>query len=231
MDHRRFDDLARVLSGAAGSRRETLAIALGSASAAVFGLLGIEETEAQRRRNDRNRNRNRKKKNNKKKKRICHCPDSTGNNCESLKLTKKEAKRHLNKHPDDYNGDCDDCQTIDTECNVNRPGECCAANCCFDTTSSAGGVCPTIDANCCGLTTTGGYCTTSFPQCCGEEACCRGGEVCCANVRVPTGYCCPAGSICDFNQFNGCAFPQEAESVAFEGAVTGHAEPRGRAGR
>jgi hypothetical protein len=231
MDDRRFDQLAKAISEAAGSRRDSLQIALGSAAAALLGFIGREEwAEAQRRRkNDRNKN-NRNRRRNNKKTRICFCPDSTGANCEDRRLPKKKAQRQLKRNPDSYKGRCDECQAIDTECNVNRPGECCANNCCFDTTSSLGGVCPTNDANCCGLTTTGGYCTTSFPQCCGENACCRSGEVCCANVRVPTGYCCPSGSICDFNQFNGCAFPQDAEVETVVERVVGTSQPRGRSG-
>lgn len=236
MDDRRFDQLAKAISEAAGSRRESLQIALGSAAAALLGYIGLEEAaEAQRRRNNnRNKNKNNKNKNknkNKKKKRICFCPDSTGANCEDQKLSKKQANKKLKRNPDSYEGKCDSCQAIDTECNVNRPGQCCANNCCFDTTSSLGGTCPTYDGNCCGLTTSGGYCTTSFPQCCGENSCCRSGEVCCANVRVPTGYCCPPGSSCDFNEYNGCAFSQDAVVETIVEPVVGTSHPRGRAGK
>ncbi len=235
MDDRRFDQLAKAISEAAGSRRDSLQIALGSAAAALLGFIGLEDSaEAQNRRND-NRNKNKDKNNknrrrNKKKTRICFCPDSTGANCEDQKLSQKQAKRKLKRNKDSYKGRCDSCQNIDTECNVNRPGECCANNCCYDTTSSLGGICPSNNANCCGVTTTGGYCTTSFPQCCGENACCRSGEVCCANVRLPTGYCCPPGSVCDFNQYNGCAFPQEAEVASLAEPVIGTSQPRGRVG-
>jgi hypothetical protein len=217
MDDRRFDQLAKAISAAAGSRRASLKIAFGSAAAALLGFVGFEESADAKKKN----------KNNKKKK-ICFCPDNTGANCEDQKLPKKKAKKKLKKNPDSYEGKCDDCQEIDTECNVNRPGECCANNCCYDTTSSIGGVCPTNDANCCGLTTTGGYCTSSFPQCCGENACCRSGEVCCSNVRVPTGYCCPGGYECDFNEFNGCRVRQDAEVETIVERVVGTSQPRGR---
>jgi hypothetical protein len=243
MDDRRFDQLTKALSDATGSRRETLGLAVGSAAAAVLGFLGVEEAAvAQRGDNNNNNNKNRRRRNRNRNKdreknqKVCHCPDATGNNCKTQTLSEKKVKKHLREHPNDYAGKCTKtgCQDLDTECNVNRPGECCAQNCCFDATSSTSGICPTQGGNCCGLTTTGGYCTTSFPQCCGEEACCRTGEVCCSNVRQITGYCCPPGYRCDFNQFNGCLAPQAAVVAASletsEESVIGSFEPRRRAG-
>jgi len=239
MDDRRFDQLTKTLSGASGSRRETFGLAVGSVAAAMLGFLGVEEASVgQRRDNNDDRNRRSRNGNNDRDKtqKVCHCPDDTGNNCKTKKLSAKKVKKHLKQHPNDYKGKCDSnrCQDLDTECNVNRPGECYAQNCCFDTSSSTGGICPTSNGNCCGLTTTGGYCTESFPQCCGEEACCRSGETCCANVRLQTGYCCPPGYRCDFNQFNSCLAPQAAvvgptAEAAPEQAV-GTFEPRRRAG-
>jgi len=230
MDDRRFDQLAKAIAGEAGSRREALGLAAGSAAAALLGFLGMEEA-ALARRGDRNKNRNRNRTREKTKK-VCHCPDATGDNCKTKKLTKKKVKRHLKRHANDYKGKCNKnrCNDFDKECNVNRPGECCAQNCCFDTSSSTQGICPTSNGNCCGLTTTGGYCTEFFPQCCGEEACCRSGETCCTNARLPTGYCCPAGQICDFNTPNGCAVAQAAAAQVTSESTVGTFEPRRRAG-
>ncbi len=147
------------------------------------------------------------------------------NNCKTLKLTKKKANKHLNRHPLDRKGSCDKCLGTDGACNVNRPGQCCSNNCCFDDSSVTDGTCPTEGGNCCGLTTTGGYCTSDFPVCCGEEACCQDDWVCCSNFRLPNGYCCPPGNVCDFNEPNGCL----PDGGAARSTPIGTSQPRGRA--
>jgi hypothetical protein len=242
MDDRRFDQLARAIAGEAGSRRAALGFAAGSAVAALVGFFGLAETaDAQRRNQDGNRDRNRdrdrrrrRRRDEDKKVKVCHCPDTNQNNCKTKSVTEKERRRHLKRHPNDKKGRCkkNQCNDFDTECNVNRPGECCAGACCIDTTSSLGGVCPTLSGNCCGQHFTGGYCTAVFPQCCGQHACCRANEVCCSNVFDPLGYCCPAGQVCDANQPNGCrqpAPPAGMTSATAEGTVRAGA-PRMRAG-
>ena len=238
MDDRRFDQLTKALAGAAGSRRKTLGLAVGGAAAAVLGFLGIEEVAVAQRRDNDNRNRRRRNRNRDKDKvkKVCHCPDATGENCKTKKLSAKKIDRHLNKHPNDYKGKCNKaskaCTDVNLPCPTNQGGACCAGVCCFDIRSAApnDGVCPSRDANCCGLNLTGGYCTTTYPQCCGEDACCRAGEVCCANQIRPSGYCCPAGQICDFNKPSGCAVAQAATTQAASESVVGTFEPRGRAG-
>ncbi len=227
MDDSRFDQLARAISGAAESRRDTLRVFAGGTAAAVLGVFGValSESETQAAKDDKkHKHRHRRKRNSKKNTKICHC-DSSGNNCKTLKLTKKQANKHLNKHARDRKGSCDKCVGTDNSCNVNRPGQCCSNNCCFDSTSDTGGICPTEGGNCCGLTTTGGYCTTDFPQCCGEQACCQDDWVCCSNFRLPNGYCCPPGNVCDFNNPNGC----QPDGDAARSTLVGSSQPRGRA--
>jgi len=238
MDDRRFDQLARAIAGEAGSRREALGFAASGAAAAVFGFFGLgESTEARRRNRDGNGNKSRRRDKDgdgEKKVKLCHCTDATRNNCRTRKVSENELKRHLKQHPQDKKGKCkkNRCKNVDTECNVNRPGECCAQTCCIDSTSSQGGICPTVNGNCCGQHFTGGYCTPTFPQCCAEHACCRVNETCCANAFDPLGYCCPAGQACDANQPNGCAPatpPAGMTSASAEGTVRAGA-PRMRAG-
>lgn len=233
MDDRRFDQLARAISGAAESRRDTLKVVAGGAAAAVLGLFGIaksdSETEAARDdKKNKNKNRRRRHRNNKKNTKICHCSDNSFNNCKTIKVSKSKANKHLKKHPQDRKGSCDKCLDFDNACNVNRPGQCCSNNCCFDSTSDSDGICPTDGGNCCGLTTTGGYCTTQFPQCCGEQACCQDNWVCCSNFRLPNGYCCPPGNTCDFNQPNGCIPNGNVADEANRSASVGSSEPRRR---
>jgi hypothetical protein len=233
MDDRRFDHLAKVIAGEAGSRREALGLAVGSAAAALLGFFGVTETsEARRRNRDGDRDRNRRRRNDGDKKvKVCHCSGTNNDNCKTKKVSKKTRKRHLRRHPNDHKGKCkrDRCNDVDTACNVNRPGECCAKNCCADASSGTGGICPTIDGNCCGQHHTGGYCTSSFPQCCAQQACCRSNETCCANVFEPLGYCCPAGMLCDANSSSGCSPALGVTSAAAEGQVAAGA-PRRRAG-
>jgi len=234
MDDRRFDHLAKVIAGEAGSRREALGLAVGSAAAALLGFFGVTETSEAQRRNrdgDRDRNRRRRRSDNDKRVKVCHCRNNDANNCKTKKVTKKKLKRHLKRHPNDHKGKCkkNQCNDFDNECNVNRPGDCCAQACCPDATSSAGGICPTEGGNCCGQHHTGGYCTASFPQCCAQQACCRSNETCCANAFQPLGYCCPPGQICNANSPNGCspATPPGVTSAAAERQVAG--APRRRA--
>ncbi len=233
MDGRRFDQLARALSASAGSRREAVMAATGGVAATFLGVLGIEQASAAPNDKKKQDRRNRNNRNSRKKRvKICHCPDNTGQNCKTKQVSAKSARRHLKKHDNDNKGKCKNrCRKTDIECNVNRPGECCFGQCCFDVTSSIGGICPTDGANCCGLTNTGGYCTTTAPVCCGENACCRTGEVCCSSFRLTTGYCCPAGNTCDFNQPNGCLPPAAAAtSETRSGAIQGSVAPRRRSG-
>ena len=232
MDDRRFDQLTKALSGATGSRRETFGLAVGGATAAVLGFLGAEEAAvARHRKRHGNRDRDRDKV-----KKVCHCPDASGENCKTKKLKEKKVDRHLKKHPNDYKGKCNKpskaCADINKPCLTNQGGACCAGICCFDirSTTPNDGVCPPRDARCCGLNQTGGYCTTTFPQCCGEDACCKDGEVCCANQIRPSGYCCRAGQVCDFNSPSGCAAAQTAGADAASESVPGIVRPRGRAG-
>src|SRR5215210_3178680 len=100
MDDRRFDQLAIAIAGEPGSRREALGLAAGGALAALLGFLRLDETALGRRgkKNGGKNNNNHKHRNNKdKNKKICHCKDSTGNNCKTKTLPAKKAKKHLKK--------------------------------------------------------------------------------------------------------------------------------------
>ena len=198
MDERRFDLLAKALTEAS-SRREALKVTVAGAAAGLFGItLAEDETEAQNRnRRDKNRNRNRRRRNRRKRK-FCDCPDNNEKNCVTKTVGKNKAKRIRRKHPNSYNGRCNDrCLSNDTECNTNRPGECCSTICCRDTTSTTGGICATDGGNCCNRPNLGGYCPANAPFCCGTAACCVDSSVCCASALNPTGTCCPSGFVCE----------------------------------
>jgi hypothetical protein len=232
MDDSRFDQLAKALSDAVGSRREALLLSTGGAAAAVLAFLGVEPTSTVLGRKKRRNRKNKKKKKKNSKARVCHCPDATGNNCSSLFITRKRVNQHLRQHPNDYRGRCTgrDCLADNSQCNINRPSECCSENCCVDTLGGLGGVCAQDGGNCCGQHVTGGYCSRSFPQCCGQDACCRFNETCCANSFDAQGYCCPPGQVCDANQPNGCApLVVQTTSASIESTVRAGAK-RIRAG-
>jgi hypothetical protein len=48
----------------------------------------------------------RKNKNKNKKRTICHCPDGNPDNCVTIRVKKKAAKKHLRNHPNDSGGPC-----------------------------------------------------------------------------------------------------------------------------
>ncbi|MFT4037292.1 MAG: hypothetical protein QM692_03855 [Thermomicrobiales bacterium] len=202
MDDRRFDLLARALSEAVGSRRETLRTALAGTIAGVVGVsLASGESEAKDR--DRNKKHRRRRKRTKK---YCICPDNNQKNCSDKQLTQKKWKRVKKKNPNSFRGKCGDrCLDNDTECNTNRPGECCSEICCRDVTSTTGGICSTSGGNCCNRPNQGGYCPAGAPFCCGTAACCASSTECCASALNPTGTCCPSGFTCD--QYNGFCIP------------------------
>ncbi len=225
MDDRRFDQLAMAISGAAGSRRDSLAIVLGSAAAAVFGLFGIEGTEAKHRKGH-GKNKNRRNKD-KKKVKFCHCPDNNEKNCKTKTVTKKKAKKLEKRDPNSHRGRCKDtCLSDNTDCNTNRPGECCSLLCCLDNTSSTGGICPTSGGNCCGRPDRGGYCPEDAPNCCGTKACCPLDYKCCATSLNPSGNCCPPDYDCD--DANGTCKP--AREIPGREAFVDRTVPRIRIG-
>jgi hypothetical protein len=199
MDGRRFDLLAKALTEAS-SRRDALKVTVAGAAAGLFGItLAEDETEA-RNRNQRERDRKRRRRHRRKRK-FCHCPDNNEKNCVTKKVNKNKARRLRRKHPNSYGGRCRrGCLSNNTECNTNRPGECCSSMCCLDYTSGTGGICPTDGANCCGRVDRGGYCPSQAPDCCGTNACCPWDSVCCATALDRTGWCCPAGTVCGLSR-------------------------------
>jgi hypothetical protein len=211
MDERRFDLLAKALTEAS-SRRDALKVTVAGAAAGLFGItLAEDESEAQNRDRDRrNRGGNRRRRGRRRRK-FCDCPDNNEKNCVTKTLSKNKAKRLKNKHPNSYNGRCrGGCLSNNTECNTNRPGECCAGLCCLDYTSGTGGICPTDGGNCCGRVDRGGYCPSQAPDCCGTNACCPYESVCCATALDRTGWCCPAGTECGLGT-GSCLTPRAAE--------------------
>jgi hypothetical protein len=217
MDDRRFDQLAIAIAGEPGSRREALGLAAGGAIAALLGFLGMGETALARRgkKNGGGNNNNHKHRNKDKTKKICHCKDSTGNNCKTKKLSAKKAKRHLKNHPNDYKGKCNKdngCNDIGNACAVANPGGCCANKCCSINQSTTSGICPTQNATCCTQRQAGGYCTAETPQCCGEAACCTADQVCCPTSGG--GRCCAKGQTCGLNSCVNAQGAQVAEQTA-----------------
>lgn len=207
MDDRRFDLLAKALTEAS-SRREAFKVTVAGAAAGLLGITLAEEESEARKRDKRNRNRNHRRRNRKKRK-FCDCPDNNEKNCKTKTVSKKKARKLKNKHPNSYNGRCGDrCLSNDTECNTNRPGECCSVICCRDTTSNTGGICASDGGNCCNRPNLGGYCPSNAPFCCGTAACCVDSSKCCASALNPTGTCCPDGYECE--QTNGFCIPSDS---------------------
>ena len=194
MDSRRFDRLAKTISGATGSRREALRAAFGGGLAAALGLTAFEEMEAA----DRDRRRERR--------------------AERRERKRRRRRRRKNR-----------CTSTNRECNTNRPSECCSQQCCFDNSSSTDGICGDGGGTCCTFRQNGGYCPQANPQCCGSAACCAadgdpGNSVCCASPQTGIGFCCPAGSTCDFNQSNPCVPDDAVNRSAVRGEFNGGAE-------
>lgn len=227
MDERRFDLLARALTEAS-SRRDALRVAVVGAAAGIFGFtLAEDESEARNNNNNNNNNRNRRRRNRRRRK-FCDCPDNNEKNCKTRRVTANKARRLRRKHPNSYNGRCNDrCLSNDSECNTNRPGECCSVICCRDTTSSTGGICATDGGNCCNRPNLGGYCPPSAPFCCGTASCCVDSSRCCASALNPTGTCCPDGFVCDL----GTGFCEENNNVAREADLQDSTVARIRGGK
>lgn len=191
MDDRRFDLLARALTDAS-SRRDALKVTVAGAAAGLFGITLVEEDTDAARRDHRNRRRRKRRRN------FCDCPDNNEKNCKTRKVARNKANRLKKKHPNSYRGRCRNrCLSNNTECNTNRPGECCTTICCSDATSTTGGICATDGGTCCNRPNRGGYCPSNAPFCCGTAACCADGKRCCSGALNPTGTCCPDGRRCD----------------------------------
>jgi hypothetical protein len=202
MDERRFDLLAIALTEVS-SRREALKVTVAGAAARLFGITLAEDESEAAKKDHRHRHRRSRRRN------FCDCPDNNEKNCKTKKVTKKKQKRIKRKHPNSYRGRCGDrCLSNDTECNTNRPGECCSTICCRDTTSNTGGICATDGGNCCNRPNLGGYCPSTAPFCCGTAACCVDSSKCCASALNPTGTCCPDGFECE--QTTGFCIPGDA---------------------
>jgi hypothetical protein len=109
MDGERFDRMTRgLLAGA--SRRSLLAGLVGGAAATVAGA---ELLVAKKGGNGKGRGNGKGKGNggggdNDKKRTVCHCPAGDPDNCHTITIGRKAAERHLQNHPGDQAGPCDD---------------------------------------------------------------------------------------------------------------------------
>lgn len=124
----------------------------------------------------------------------------------------KERRRRRNRRK--RKKDKKRCKKVDTQCNLNRPSQCCSKKCCFDSTSKSNGTCPSQGGECCGDRPFGGYCPQEFPQCCGSNACCGSSQSCCVNIGG-RGVCCNPGFVCTVDG-SGCVADLETEQ--FEGS-------------
>jgi len=109
------------------------------------------------------------------------------------------------------------CTKPDSQCNVNRPSECCSKKCCFDSTSSSNGTCSSKGGECCGDRPFGGYCPVEFPQCCGSNSCCGSSQTCCVNIGG-RGVWCNHGFVCTFDG-SGCVAAQGVSDAVAEGGI------------
>ncbi len=158
MDPFRFDGIARHLARSRSRR----AVVAGSLGASVLGIVGISPDARA------------KKKKNGKKKTICHCPTNDPASCNTLKVSKKSRKQHL-QHLCDYDGPCQpgvvgQCEQPIEGCT--RDNECAADFVCRNLECVPGcqqaGDCDAAKADTC----TDGACT------CGDGPACSGAQVC-----------------------------------------------------
>ena len=194
MDNRRFDQLAKLISGAAGSRREALRIAFGGGLAAALGFTALEESEAAdraRRRERREERRARRRRRRRRRKNRCTRPNRECN---------------TNRPSECCSQQCcfDNTSSTDGICSDNG-GTCC-------TFRQNGGYCPQANPQCCGSA-----------ACCTREGS-PGNSVCCSSPQTGIGFCCPEGSTCDFNQANPCVPPNGVNRSAVESEFNGGVE-------
>jgi hypothetical protein len=221
MDGRRFDQLAKAIAGEAGSRRKVLGLGAGSVIAALLGFFGMGEEPAAARHTRRHGDRDRDRRRGERRMRICHCKNDNPNDCNSVRFSRKKAKRHLRRHKNDYKGKCNKdggCNDVGNTCAIANPEACCADKCCSVNGSATSGICPSENATCCTQRQAGGYCSARFPQCCGEATCCTADQVCCPTSGG--GRCCGAGQTCGLNS---C---QNAQGASVEAQPAGRREGR-----
>jgi hypothetical protein len=116
--NRSFDDLARALAEGSISRRRALKLFAGTAIAALIPSRALADDDCVR---------------------ICHVPfdRETGEcdfaNAQTRCVSRRERRRHLEKHPCDCQGRCANCLAPPCISNGNGPcadpSECCSGNC------------------------------------------------------------------------------------------------------
>ena len=133
VDGTQFDTLVKRLSTTTLSRSTALRGLAGSVAAFAGVTLVVEPGAASQ-------------------KKVCHCLDETVTSCETIKVGKRSARRHIRKHLCDYRGECQDfsgcCIEIGLGCTT--PLSCCSGNCqgVCQACKSNGSICGS-DSECC----------------------------------------------------------------------------------
>jgi hypothetical protein len=112
VDGTQFDTLIKRLASTPLSRSTALR-GLAASVAAFAGVTLAEEPGAAEER------------------KVCHCEDETRASCDTITVGRRSARRHLNRHPCDYKGECKRvsgcCLEIGSLCSSRL--SCCSGNC------------------------------------------------------------------------------------------------------
>jgi hypothetical protein len=160
--NRSFDDLARALAEGSISRRRALKLFAGTALAALIPSRALADDDCVR---------------------VCHVPKTATGECDeanarTLCVSKRERRRHLNKHSCDTRGRCQT-QTTTTSTSTST------------TSTSTSTTTPTTS------TSTSTTSTSTTPMCLSNGGSCSANNQCCSG-RCAGGMCaepCPSGTV------------------------------------